>query len=418
MAFPQTRYESARLEGFRFAAIAHYDAYLNNTGAFAHAIRKAGGDLDIFTLNSRGMTVSEAQLTGARRLWPALGERIPTSIDLDTLAQEAFTGSYDGIFLGAGGQELLTGFQKLADAFATLGSKRPVIITGFPGIIDVGRIGGMLFRCPSDLVLLPAPAQLKIYKRNLSLLGKTTSNAVLYGMPSLPHESRPPSTKASIRRILFIDQSAIPYSMEERRALINDLLLLLEATPNSEIWIRERVKEGETSIHEERAGPKLSALVDQMRSKFPTLSRITIKGEPLHTLFQEVDAVLGISSTGLVEALSAGLTTASLGRFSRVPKYGNGFFKGSGIQVDIQDLIRGNWPVADEEWLKRNVLSPLDVSGADHSTGQERLSQRLQSLLLSPRIAPPNPLDHGAIARSIAWLKPHMLLQMVLKPFG
>lgn len=406
------------LRGFKFAAFAHYDAYLNNAGAFIQAVTEAGGTADFLTLTSRGMNVSKTQVASACRQWPRMNGCTPLQTNIEDLCNPAFLAGYDGIFLGAGGEELLAGFRNLSKAFQHLGSQRPVIVTGFPGIVDAGRTAGMLFRCPSDIVLLPAPAQLSIYRFEMALLGKHTGNALLYGMPSLPASSVHQVSSEKTNRILFIDQSAIPSSASERKELVKQLIRLLNVHEEAEIWIRERVRDGETSIHEAADGTKLSTVVADLRFDFPSVARIRIKDEPLHALFHHVDGAISVSSTGLVEALAAGLPVASLKTFSHMPEYGNGFFRKSGLQVSIDQILEARWPIADSQWVKSNVLSPLQSAGPDNLTGQQRLVNRLRALLTAPRTKLPNSVNHGYLARRIARLKPHVLLQRMLSPFG
>lgn len=403
-----------KLAGFHFAVFAHYDAYLHNAGAFAQAVCEAGGTVDFLTLNSRGMEISDAQIAAACTRWPVLKSLPASRTRIEELRNPSFLERFDGVFFGAGGEELLAGFRNFDEAFASLGSRRPVVVTGFPGIVDAGRTAGMLFRCPSDIVLLPASAQLRVYRLEMSLLGKRTGNALLYGMPSLPPATTRPESRPSIRRILFIDQSVIPKSAKDRQELVVELSRLLDRLPEAEIWIRERVQEGETSIHELGSATKLSKLITALEPQLPALSRVKMKQEPLYSLFDQVDVALSISSTGLLEAFMAGLPVASLKRFSRVPQFGNAFFQNSGVQVDVDYLANRGWPAPNPEWVKKNILSPMQVSAGDQLTGQQRLLQRLQVLVSSPRKKLPNSVEHGSIARRIARLKPHVLAQRVL----
>ncbi|OAP39519.1 hypothetical protein ATC00_09750 [Sinorhizobium americanum] len=406
------------MAGYHFAVIAHYDAYLHNAGAFAQAVCDAGGTVDFLTLSSRGMEVSGAQLSSVCRYWPALQRLKPARIGIEALRDPSLLALYSGLFFGAGGEELLVGFRNLREGFASLGSRRPVVVTGFPGIVDAGRTAGMLFRCPSDIVLLPASAQLRVYRLEMSLLGKRTGNGLLYGMPSLPPPAPISASLSPIRRILFIDQSVIPDTPDDRRALVVELARLLDNLPNAEIWIRERVREGETSIHELGSAVKLSKLVAELKQRLPALARVKMKHEPLTSLFGQVDAAISISSTGLLEAFAAGLPIASLERFSRVPKFGNGFFRTSGIQVDVEELSDDRWPAPNEKWVQKNILSPTQISNLDQLTGQQRLVQKLAAIVSSPRRNLPNPVEHGPVSRQIARWRPHVLVQRAFGLFS
>lgn len=405
------------LTGRRFAVFAHYDAYVYNAGAFAQAVSEAGGSVDFLTLNSRGMGISDEQISTVSAQWPIL-ENLPRyRMGIEELRNPSFLAPYDGVFFGAGGEELLVGFRNFQQAFLLLGPRRPLVVTGFPGIVDAGRTAGMLFRCPSDVVLLPAAAQFRLYRMEMSLLGKCTRNALLYGMPSLPPSSTRPASRQMPQRILFIDQSAIPRSAGDREQLVVELSCLLDRLPDSEIWIRERVRVGETSIHELGASTKLSNVVAKLTPQLPALARVKVKQDPLRSLFEQVDAALSVSSTGLLEALMIGLPVASLKRFSRVPEFGNAFFRSSGLQVDIDELINKGWPEVRLRWVENNVLSPKQVSSHDQLTGQQRLVQRLAFLLSYPRKHLPNPVEHGSLSRRLARLKPHVLVQRALQLF-
>lgn len=404
------------LSGFRFAVFAHYDAYLSNAGAFASAVCDAGAVVDFLVLQSRDMDISEQQITAARTQWPVLAHHVLNRVDIGRLRDPDFIKQYDGLFLGAGGEELLVGFQHLHEAFRPLGGSRPVVVTGFPGIVDAGRTAGMLFRCPSDIVLLPAPAQQCIYRFEMAALGKRARNGMLYGFPSLraaPGERR--RTLSATRRILFIDQSAIPRSVEERECLTTKLAVLLEGLPQAEIWLRERVRNDETSIHETRASIKLSNLVRDWSPRLPALSRVRVKHEPLQELFEQVDCALSISSTGLLEAYVSGLPIASLSPFSRVPEYGNAFFRNSGIQVETEHLLKNGWPTPNAKWVRQNILSPFQRTSSDQLSGNERLVRRLQELLRAPREGMPNSVNHGAFARKVARMKLHVKLQNAIR---
>jgi hypothetical protein len=399
----------------RFAVVVHYDAYLQNAGAFSHAILAAGGEVDFFSLDSRAMTLSQSQVDVARTHWPDLPEVVRAHLPLEDVVDPAFLQGYDGVFLGAGGPELLAGLDAMSQIFPKMGGSRPLVITGFPGILDASRLAGMLFRSPSDIILLPAPKQLSYYKRDLSVLGRHVSNGLLYGIPSLPSYTVD-RTRRRPERILFIDQSVIPASVSERRNLIMDLVQLLEHDSRREIWIKERVQSGDTSVHEsEDDRMRLSYQVERMRSGIPALDRIAFKGEPLNRLFGHCDAAISVSSTGLLEAMRAGLPVASLAPYCRNPTYGNGFFRRSGLQVDVRHLMCYGWPEPQKAWLADNVLAPWDVDERDGLSGQDRLIRRIQTLLACPRGKLINPARHSKLSRKIARMKPHVFLQKVFR---
>lgn len=402
------------LKGFRFASVAHYDAYLNNASGFAQAVNDAGGKVDFFSLAARNMALSASQISAVSENWPVLKSRAVSELNMDQLFDEQFLSQYDGIFFGAGGAELITGLERFSQVINFLGTRRPIMVTGFSGILSFNKTAGMLFRCPSDIVLLPSQRQLSSYQIVMPLLGKRTSNSLLYGTPSLTHQSIPRLLPSEVRRILFIDQSAIPESVIERRELIAQLAQLLSNIPECEMWIRERVNVDEKSIHEMNTNTKLSDIIPNMIGAFPMLSRVKFKKEPLRVLFEQVDAALSVSSTGIIEAIADGLPVASLKSFSNIARYGKNYFKKSGIQVDVEYLSKFGWPAANSRWIEHNILSPMQLGSHDGLSGQQRLVERLSTLLKMPRGSLLNSVDHGYFANKLARWELRKFTQVVL----
>lgn len=305
----------------------------------------------------------------ARRIDPAArldarllrGRATPTARQLSELAlpADAMTestaaqiladvhgGSCDVVVLACVGgtvQALLHGFRS-AWAARTAPPGRPVVVTGYVGVVYEKLTDGLLLRAGADVVLANSPADAGRFKAVYEGVGHR-ADAVVRG--ALPFLGGPPYAPDPARpfTVTFAVQPSAPRTRADRRYLARRAVEHARRRPERAVLVKLRSKPGEHTTHiEEHPYQRLVAALDPP-------DNLSLVYGAMGEVLDRTDLLVTVSSTAAMEALHRGIATAVLTDLGIRESLGNHAFLGSGCFASWDELDDGRLPQGDAPWV-------------------------------------------------------------------
>ncbi|GAB5387492.1 MAG: hypothetical protein Alpg2KO_04600 [Alphaproteobacteria bacterium] len=251
--------------------------------------------------------------------------------------------------------------------------KRPLVVTGYGGIVYEKHLEGLMWRIGSDVIAVNSLADQRLFAELGAKMGHSDLPLVAMGFNALQKEERIPLPPADtpVKNILFATQDIVPGNREERRYIAFKLAEYAARFPDRKVIIKPRNRPGENSFHDEKH--RFDDLLEEWSERIELPPNLEIRYGPMDEVLAEVDTVLTISSTAVIEAIHLGKRGVVLGDLGVKEGFGNHYFCGSGLIASFADLFEDRLPVMNEDWYRDNV----DAPGANLGT----LKQSIQELL-------------------------------------
>ncbi|MFH8338763.1 DUF6716 putative glycosyltransferase [Streptomyces sp. AM6-12] len=293
---------------------------------------------------------------------------------LHTMRQEA----YDILVLalvGGGVQAMLHG---LRNAWGT--GPRPVVVTGYVGVVFEKLADGLLLRHGADLVLANSRHDADRFRAVYEGVGADACAVTEVALPFLG--GAPYTGEHEPCTVVFAAQPSVPDNRRDRTYLLDRLIRHARAHPEREVLLKLRSKPGEHTTHiEELPYQKLVQGRD-----VPANFRLVYghMGEVL----DRTDLLVTISSTAALEALHRRIPTVVLTDLGVREALGNHHFTGSGCLASWDQLDAGHRPAPDEEWVARQGVAADGGYGTAFDTARERIAKLLDRPGGLPPLAP------------------------------
>ncbi|MFE2097837.1 DUF6716 putative glycosyltransferase [Streptomyces sp. NPDC059468] len=283
--------------------------------------------------------------------------------------------SYDVLVLalvGGGVQAMLHG---LRSAWGS--GKRPVVVTGYVGVVYEKLADGLLLRHGADLVLANSRHDADRFRAVYEGVGADASAVTEVALPFLGGE--PYTGEHEPYTVVFAAQPSVPDSRKDRTYLLNRLIEHARKHPEREVLLKLRSKPGEHTTHiEELPYQKLVQGKD-----LPANFRLVYghMGEVL----DRTDLLVTVSSTAALEALHRRIPTVVLTDLGVREVLGNHHFTGSGCLASWDQLDAGHRPAPNEEWVARQGVA----ADGSYATAFDAARERIAKLLERPGGLPP-----------------------------
>lgn len=245
--------------------------------------------------------------------------------------------------------------------------KRPVVVTGYVGVVYEKVVEGLLLRAGADLIAANSPADLERFRAILAGAGADPASLVLTRLPFL-REAGPRSTGRFT--VAFAGQPGVPATRRSRRQLVERLAEHAAKHPERDVVVKLRSLHGEVAAHAEPY--PYDELVQGLGGDRP--ANLLLAGGDMGRMLARTDLLVTVSSTAAAEAIHRGIPTAILTDFGIRESLGNAYFLGSGCLTCFDDIDAGALPVADPRWALRHGLGNT----------VDELPQRVASLLAGP----------------------------------
>ncbi|MBA8795518.1 hypothetical protein FHX74_003154 [Friedmanniella endophytica] len=254
--------------------------------------------------------------------------------------------------------------------------RRPVLVTGLPGISIPATARAIAFRRGADLFVLHSRREVAAFAALAAALG-ADQRFVLARLPFLAGPGGEVDQVDQVgqggpgpriepdgprRDVVFAAQAKVPPEPEQRRAVLLALARLAEQPGGLHGVVKVRAAAGEQQTHRELwSYPELwQQLVDEGRVR---PDQVTFRGGSMQDALAGAAGLATVSSTAALEAIAAGLPLLVLDEFGVSAEMINEVFVGSGCLGSLADLAAGRLHAPDPRWLEENYFHPGPDAG-------------------------------------------------------
>ncbi|MFI1480816.1 DUF6716 putative glycosyltransferase [Streptomyces sp. NPDC020747] len=248
--------------------------------------------------------------------------------------------------------------------------KRPVVVTGYVGVVYEKLADGLLLRHGADLVLANSRQDADRFTAVYEGVGADASSVTEVALPFLggaAYEKHDPYT------VVFAAQPSVPESRKDRTYLLNRLVKHARLHPDREVLLKLRSKPGEHTTHIEEQ--PYQRLAERIPGGLPANFRLVYghMGEVL----DRTDLLVTVSSTAALESLHRRIPTVVLTDLGVRESLGNHHFVGSGCLASWDQLDAGHEPLPDEQWVARQGVAAEGSYETAFDAARERIAKLL-----------------------------------------
>lgn len=278
---------------------------------------------------------------------------------------------YDMVVLalvGGGVQAVLHGLARTWEGRA----ERPVVVTGYVGVVYEKLADGLLLRHGADLVLANSRQDAERFRAVYEGVGADASAVTEVALPFLG--GAPYTGEHDPYTVVFAAQPSVPDTRRDRTYLLDRLIRHARLHPGREVLLKLRSKPGEHTTHiEELPYQKLVQRLD------PPANLRLVYGN-MGEVLDRTDLLVTISSTAALESLHRRIPTVVLTDLGVRETLGNHHFTGSGCLASWDQLDEGHRPSPDEEWVSRQGV----CADGGYPAAFDRARERIAALRARP----------------------------------
>ncbi|WP_328927276.1 hypothetical protein OG429_23715 [Streptomyces sp. NBC_00190] len=223
---------------------------------------------------------------------------------------------------------------------------RPVLVTGYVGVVYEKLADGLLLRHGADLVLANSRHDAERFRAVYEGVGADTGAVTETALPFLGGAPYEPAGSRT-HTVVFAVQPSVPESRADRAYLLERAAGHARLHPEREVLIKLRSRPGEHTTHlEEQPYQRLAA---KLPGGLPPNCRLVYGN--MGEVLDGTDLLVTVSSTAALESLNRSIPTAVLTDLGIRESLGNHHFLGSGCLASWDQLDAGLLPQGDPEWL-------------------------------------------------------------------
>ncbi|MFH8593868.1 DUF6716 putative glycosyltransferase [Streptomyces rimosus] len=379
LADSDTRWKWGALTAYRIQSDIHLDGYL---------------------LRGRATpTVRQLDEVGAR------AETLREIRGADFLELMKDTARYDAVVLACVGGAVQAMLHGLAHAWRGA-ARRPVVVTGYVGVVYEKLADGLLLRHGADVVLANSRHDADRFRAVYEGVGADGGSVVECALPFLGGAPYEPVLGDRPYTVVFAAQPSVPDRRDDRTYLLRRAAEHARRHPDREVLVKLRSKPGEHTTHiEELPYQKLAA---RLPGGLPPNCRLAYGN--MGEVLDRTDLLVTVSSTAALESLHRGIPTAVLTDLGIREALGNHHFLGSGCLASWDELDAGHRPEPDPDWPARQGVAP----GAQYATAFDAARARVTAL----RATDLPPLTPYYTPRTAPGYLPGILARYGLDPDG
>ncbi len=256
--------------------------------------------------------------------------------------------NYDVVLLALGGGANYKFLQQFHNFFSlkNLNSKRPIVISGFNGIVEPRNSHALLCRVGSDIICLNSKVVYAEFSEILRKLNYTNKTLFLTGLA----KDYSVFSSKNRNKIVFFAQPDIPKTKRERVYIIERLQELALKYKDYDICIKPRSNKKDKNItHKE-------IYFYQDILKELKIQNIHLLYNTVENILQSTKMCITIGSTVAIEAIYNNIETVILSDFGIKLEYGNHHFINSGCLMSFNEIISGKKPNINQKWKEEYVL--------------------------------------------------------------
>ncbi|MFJ6613156.1 DUF6716 putative glycosyltransferase [Streptomyces sp. NPDC091289] len=271
------------------------------------------------------------------------------------------------------------GVQAMLHGLAALDlPRRPVVVTGYVGVVYEKLADGLLLRHGADVVLANSAHDAERFRAVYEGVGADASAVTEAALPFLG--GAPYRAEEGRDTVVFAAQPSVPASRADRTYLLRRLVEHARLHPRREVLLKLRSKPGEHTTHIEEL--PYQKLAQKLPGGLPPNFRLVYghMGEVL----DRTDLLVTVSSTAALESLHRRIPTAILTDLGVRETLGNHHFVGSGLLTSWDRLDGGIRPRPDGEWVAGQGVAADGSYGTAYDTARARVTALLDTGQLPP----------------------------------
>ncbi|MBP0461245.1 hypothetical protein JFN87_27840 [Streptomyces bomunensis] len=344
----------------------------------------------------------------------------PAGVEPGDVEQAGYEGGYDLVVLALVGG----GVQAMLHGIAALGlGRRPVVVTGYVGVVYEKLADGLLLRHGADVVLANSRHDAQRFRAVYEGVGADAAGVTRAALPFLGGARY--EREEGRDTVVFAAQPSVPATRADRAYLLGRLVDHARLHPRREVLLKLRSRVGEHTTHVEEF--PYQRLAERTAGGLPPNFRLVYGN--MGEVLDRTDLLVTVSSTAALEALHRRIPTAVLTDLGIREPLGNHHFVGSGCLASWDQLDAGLRPKADPVWADRSGVAAVGagdavdaVDAVDATTGAgsyaaafDEARARVAALLDGPALAPPAPYYTRTTAPGYL---PQLLARYHLDPDG
>ena len=238
---------------------------------------------------------------------------------------------------------------------------RPIVVTGYVGLVYERVVDGLLLRAGADLVLANSASDARRFREVLRAVDADAGSVVQTALPFLGGTKHDPKAVPGQRPFTttFVSQPGVPASRAERRYALLQAIEHARVNPSRRVIVKLRARPGERTTHVE---PHHYASLVRARH-LP--ANVELAYGSMSDVLDRTDLCVTVSSTAAIEAMHRDIPTAVLTDFGIRESLGNHIFLGSGALISWNALHTGAIPKLDPEWAaEHGVDDPAPYAAA------------------------------------------------------
>lgn len=312
--------------------------------------------------------------------------------------------------------------------------RRPVVVSGLPGMSIPAQRGALEYRRESDLLVLHSHREERAFAelgRRIGVVTPTALATLPFARPdsagiaradgsthagSAGHRTASgavghgstrafsagavalaerPAPRVLGTDLVFAAQALVPAERHEREALAQVLRQAADADPTRRVVVKLRSRPGEAETHLER-----DAYADLLGVR---PANLVFSHQPMATALESAEGLVTVSSTAIVEAIARDIPVIALDMFGVSKPLLNTVFVGSGLLGGAEEVIGRRFRHPHPQWLRDNYFHR-----AAESTWWEQVEQLVVLRREGGLRARPVPVGRGG-ALHAAWHRASVL---------
>ncbi|MET4781768.1 DUF6716 putative glycosyltransferase [Glaciihabitans sp. UYNi722] len=283
----------------------------------------------------------------------------PSIVDLSALAVRIASMQPDVVMLSVRGPLVKVVFRAVLGAAA----RRPVIMTGLPGISIPANRRAIAYRMQADLFVLHSRREIREFAGLAEVMG-VEQRFGLATLPFLPHKN---PSQGQDGDVIFAAQAKVPWERTDRLALLSWLAESARRHPYRRVVVKVRAARGEQQTHAERHD--YADLIGDLDRPAP--HNLVIAGGAMADHLAGAAALVTISSTAAIEAIALDMPVLIVDDFGVSTRLINTVFEDSGLFGNSGDVVEGRFKHPDPAWLADNYFHAVEHD--DWVSGLEQL---------------------------------------------
>ncbi|GLX39285.1 hypothetical protein Sros01_53580 [Streptomyces roseochromogenus] len=231
---------------------------------------------------------------------------------------------------------------------------RPVLVTGYVGVVYEKLADGLLLRHGADLVLANSRHDAARFRAVYEGVGADPAAVVETALPFLDGAAYE-SAGDRAHRVVFAVQPSVPEGRADRAYLLERAARHARRHPDREVLVKLRSRPGEHTTHLEEH--PYQRLAERLPGGLPPNCRLVYGN--MGEVLDGTDLLVTVSSTAALESLHRGIPTAVLTDLGIREALGNHHFLGSGCLASWDQLDEGLLPGGDPAWLAAHGVAPV-----------------------------------------------------------